>query len=326
MPHILVAGKIHAAGLALLDAAPGVTFDVVEEVSEPSYAPLIDRADALILRTQPLGSATVARAVRLTIVSRHGVGYDAVDVAALDRRGIALAIVGDVNTVAVAEHAMMMMLAATKRALRADRAVRAPGQWGWRNRTEAGELAGRTLLLLGYGRIGRKVAALATAFGMTVIAHDPRVQADGWPEGVVRPVGDLDAGLAVADVISVHTPKAERPALGAGELARVKPGVVIVNTARGGIVNELALADALRTGRVAAAGLDVFDDEPPASDHPLLAFDQVLLSPHIAGLTSEGAERLAVHSVRNVLDHFAGRLDPALVVNAAALGLTAAAP
>lgn len=325
MPHVLVAGKIHPAGLALLQGASDVTFDLVEEVSEPSYAPLIAKADALVLRTQPLTAPTVAQADRLKIVSRHGVGYDAVDVAALNGRGIALSIVGDVNTVAVAEHALMMMLAAVKRVLRADHAVRVPGQWGWRNRLEAGELGGKTLLLLGYGRIGRQVGQLASAFGMKVMAHDPWLAAHGWPENAAAPAPDLAQALAVADVISVHMPKADRPALGAAELAQVKPGVVLVNTARGGIVDEAALADALRDGRVGAAGLDVFDDEPPAPDHPLLGFDQVLLSPHIGGLTAEGAERLAVHSVQNVLDFFAGRLDPALVVNAGAIARKGAA-
>lgn len=319
MPHILVAGKIHPSGLALLQAAPGVSFDLVEEVSEPSYAPLMARADALVLRTQPLSARSLAGAARLKIVSRHGVGFDAVDVAALTARGIPLAVVGDVNTVAVAEHALMMMLAAMKRALRADRAVRDPGQWGWRNRLEAGELAGKTLLLLGYGRIGRQVGHLAQAFGMTVIAHDPWLAGQGWPGGVATLATDLGAALARADVISVHMPKAERPALGAAELAQVKPGAVLVNTARGGIVDENALAEALRSGRIGAAGIDVFDDEPPATDHPLLGFDQVLLSPHIGGLTTEGAARLACHSVQNVLDFFAGRLDPALIVNRGAL-------
>lgn len=320
MPHVLVAGKIHPSGITLLREAKDVTFDLVEEVSEPSYAPLIARADALVLRTQPLGAATVAQAGQLRLVSRHGVGFDAVDVSALNARGIVLSVVGDVNTAAVAEHAMMMVLAATKRVLRADRAVRDPGQWGWRNRLEAGEVGGKTLLVLGYGRIGRHVAGLAAAFGMKVIAHDPWLEKYGWPDGPVHPVSDLGQALGMADVISIHIPKAERPALGAAELAQVKPGVVIVNTARGGIVDETALTDALRDGRVGAAGLDVFDDEPPAANNPLLAFDQVLLSPHIGGLTAEGAERLAVHSVQNVLDFFAGRLDPTLVVNTSAIG------
>ena len=131
----------------------------------------------------------------------------------------------------------------------------------------------------------------------------------------MRPSGALADGLAWADVISVNVPKAGRPILGAEELAQVKPGAILVNTARGGIVDEAALVAALADGRVAAAGLDVFDAEPPASDHPLLAFDQVVLSPHVAGLTRQAAERMAVASVQNVLDFFAGRIDPDLIVN-----------
>lgn len=319
MPHVLVAGKLHPSGIRMLRDAPDITLDLVEEVSEPSYAPLIDRADALILRTQPMTEETVARADRLRLVSRHGVGYDAVDMAALNRRGIPLCIVGDVNTVSVAEHTMMMMLAAIKRVLRADTAVRDPSRWGWRNRLEAGEVAGKTLLLLGYGRIGRRVAMLAQAFDMTVIAHDPWLEQTGWPQGSVRPVADLAAALASADVISVHMPPSDRPLLGRAELAQVKPGAVLVNTARGGIVSETALVEALKDGRIGAAGIDVFLNEPPEDGHPLLGFDQVLLSPHIAGLTGEGAARLATHSVQNVLDFFAGRLDPHLIVNKEAL-------
>jgi D-3-phosphoglycerate dehydrogenase len=315
MPHVLVAGKLHPAGLALLQDAPDVTFDLVEEVSEPSYAPLIDKADALVLRTQPMSEDTIARAARLRLVSRHGVGYDAVDVGALNRRGIPLCIVGDVNTNAVAEHAMMLILAAVKKVLLADTAVRDPSRWGWRNRLEAGEVAGKTLLIMGFGRIGRRLAMLAQAFGMQVIAHDPWLQQHGWPDDSVRPVADLALALGQADVISLHLPPADQHALGTNELAQIKRGAVLVNTARGGIVCEAALVAALRDGRIAAAGLDVFDCEPPHDGDPLFAFPQVVLTPHIAGLTAEGAERLAVHSVQNVLDFFAGRLDAALIVN-----------
>lgn len=319
MPHVLVAGKLHPSGVKMLREAEGITFDLVEEVSEPSYAPLIDKADALILRTQPMTEETVERAARLRLVSRHGVGYDAVDVEALNDRKIALCVVGDVNTSAVAEHTMMLMLAATKRVLRADTAVRDRSRWGWRNRLEACELAGKTLLLLGYGRIGRQVAKLALAFDMRVIAYDPWLEGHGWPDGPVRPVSDLPTALAQADVISLHMPPSEKPVLGRLELAHVKPGAVLINTARGGIVSETALVEALKDGRIGAAGIDVFLDEPPEAGHPLLAFDQVVFSPHIAGLTAEGAERLAMHSVQNVLDFFAGRLDPALIVNAKSL-------
>ena len=319
MPHVLVAGRIHPAGLGLLEAAPDVTVEIVEEVSEAAYVPRIAGAHGLILRTQPLTAATVAAAPKLEVVARHGVGYDAVDVAALDRRGIPLAIVGDVNAGAVAEHALMLMLAAVKRLGRGDRAVRA-GDWAWRNRLEAGELAGRRLLVVGYGRIGKRVARLADAFAMDVAVHDPHVPADAFAGEPVTPAPDLAAALAEAEVVTVHVPKADGAVLGRAELARLPAGAIVVNTARGGVVDEAALAEALASGRVAAAGLDVFEDEPPPVDHPLLAFDQVVLTPHHAGLTAESAERMAVAAARNVLDHFRGRLDPALVVNRPAPG------
>ena len=314
MPHLLIAGKLHPAGLARLHGAEGVTYDYVEAVSEPSYAPLIDKADALVIRTQPMSAATIARASRLKIVSRHGVGYDAVDVAALNARRIPLCVVGDVNSLSVAEHAMTLILASAKRLLRADRSVR-NGPWGWRNALEAGEISGKNLLIIGYGRSGRHLARMAQGFGMAMRAFDPFLARHGWPEGPAAAVASLAEGLAWADVISVHVPKAGRPILGAEEFALVKPGVIVVNTARGGIVDETALTAALREGRVRAAGLDVFDDEPPAKDHPLLAFDQVIFTPHIAGLTEQAAQRMAVSSVQNALDFFSGRLDPDLVVN-----------
>ena len=314
MPHLLIAGKIHPAGLALLESVKGFSYDYVEEVSEPSYLPLIGKADALVIRTQPLTAAGVAAASRLAIVSRHGVGYDSVDVVALNRRLIPLCIVGDTNSLSVAEHAMMLILACAKRAIRADRAVRSGG-WEWRNLFEATELSGKRLLIVGYGRAGRRLARMAEAFDMKVSAFDPFVAERGWPEGSVAPAPTLGEGLACADVVSINAPRSGRPLLGAAEFAQLKPGAILVNTARGGIVDEAALAAALADGRVAAAGLDVFDDEPPAADHPLLACDQVLLTPHIAGLTSEAGERMALASVQNVIDFFAGRLDPDLIVN-----------
>jgi D-3-phosphoglycerate dehydrogenase len=219
-----------------------------------------------------------------------------------------------VNSVSVAEQAMMLMLAAAKRAICADRAVR-DGGWGWRNRLEPGELWNKRLLVVGYGRSGRHVARMADGFGMEIHAFDPFLARQGWPEGPAAPERDLPEGLAWADFVSVHAPKADKPAVGAAELAAMKPTAVLVNTARGGVVDEAALIASLREGRLAAAGLDVFEDEPPAPDNPLLSMDQVVLSPHVAGLTAECAERMAVSSIQNVLDFFAGRIDPALVVN-----------
>jgi D-3-phosphoglycerate dehydrogenase len=314
MPHLLIAGKIHPSGLARLAGLDGFTYDYVEEISEPGYAPLIGRADALVIRTQPLSAATVAAARRLRIVSRHGVGYDSVDIAALNARKIPLCIAGDVNSLSVAEHAFALILASAKRLIRADRSVR-EGPWNWRNALEAGEISGKNLLIIGYGRSGRHLARMAQGFSMDTRAFDPFLGKQGWPDGPAAPVASLAEGLAWADVISIHAPKSGRPILGAEEFTLMKLGVIIVNTARGGIVDEAALAAALTEGRVAASGLDVFDDEPPPKDHPLFNFNQVTLTPHIAGLTEQAAERMAVSSVQNVLDFFAGRLAPDLIVN-----------
>lgn len=318
MPHLLVAGKLHPSGLDLLRSAP-VTFDYVEEISEPSYQAFLPKADALVIRTQPLTAASIAKAPALKIVSRHGVGYDAVDVPALNARGIPLCIVGDVNSSGVAEHAMMLILAATHRLIAADRATRS-GDWAWRNGLQTREVAGKRLLIVGFGRIGQKLAALAQAFGMDVHAHDPYIPESAWPSGATR-APELAAALAGADAVSLHLPRADRAILGAGELALMKPTAVVVNTARGGLVDEGALADALRAGRLGGAGIEVFNAEPPAKDHPLFGLDQAVLTPHNAALTVECAERMALASVQNVLDFFAGTLDPALIVNRAAVGL-----
>jgi D-3-phosphoglycerate dehydrogenase len=213
---------------------------------------------------------------------------------------------------------MMLILAASKRVLRADRSVRQPREWGWRNELEAEEISGKNLLIVGFGRIGRHLARMASGFAMEVRAFDPYLQGQGWPEGAVCAVDKLIDGLSWADVVSINVPKAEQPLIGDTEFATMRRGAILVNTARGGIVEEQALVDALRSGQIGAAGLDVFDREPPAEDNPLVNLDQVILSPHIGGLTRECGERMAVASVRNVVDFFSGEIDPALIVNRAA--------
>ena len=156
----------------------------------------------------------------------------------------------------------MLILACAKQTIRADRAVR-NGAWGWRNKLEASDISGKRLLILGYGRSGRHLARMANGFAMDIRAFDPFLAERGWPEGPAKPVATLTDGLAWADIVSVNVPKAGRPLLGAQEFALLRSGAIVVNTARGGIVDEAALAAALAEGRVAAAGLDVFDNEPP---------------------------------------------------------------
>jgi D-3-phosphoglycerate dehydrogenase len=326
VPHVLVAGRIHEAGLAVFRAAAGVTFEMVDEVSMDSYAPRIYGADALLIRTQPLPGSVVATAQRLRVVSRHGVGYDAVDLRALNARGIPLTVVGDVNSRTVAEHTFALMLAVAKRIPAYDAAVRG-GDWNIRNGFSARELWGKTLLLVGFGRIGRLVAGMAGAFGMTILAYDPFQPAEAIRTAGAELVTELHEGLGRADVVSLHVPKTgDEPLIGAAELRLLRPSAFVINTARGGLVDETALAEALDAGRLAGAALDVFEAEPPARDSPLLACRTSLLTPHSAGLTEECAARMGVKAAQNILDFFAGRLDPALVVNGGDLAATEGRP
>lgn len=317
MPHVLIAGKIHEAGLSLLRRSAGVTFDLVNEVSVESFLPYLPDAEAIVLRTQPFRADEIALAPKLRIASRHGVGFDAVDVEALNARKIPLAVVGDVNSRAVAEHTLMLMLAAARNTVAHDRASR-EGNWNVRNRFETVELDGKTLLLVGYGRIGRRVGELARAFGMKVLAFDPYASDFTGAEAVA----DYRQALPRADFVSLHVPALPGgPVIGAAELAMMKPIAILVNAARGGLVDEIALDAALRAGRLGAAATDVFVDEPPKPDNPLLSNPKVTISPHSAGLTDECTARMAISAVQNILDCFDGKLDRRLVVNAEAIGL-----
>ena len=321
MPHVLIAGKIHPDGLALLEGAAGVTSDYIESIGETAYLDRLPDADALLLRTQPLTAEILATAPRLKIVSRHGVGYDAIDVAALSARGIPLTVVGDVNAQSVAEQTLTLMLAAAKRLIRADRATRAV-DWTYRERLEPCELNGKTLLVVGFGRIGRRVARLCRAFEMRVLVHDPFVPAEEIAASGATPVATLEEGLKRAQVLTLHLPKTgEAPLIGAAELALLPDEAILVNTARGPLVDEAALLAAVESGRLAAAGLDVFEAEPPPAETALLAEDRLVLSPHASGLSRESASRMSVAALRNILDFFEGRLDSRLVINGADLGL-----
>ncbi|BCQ35027.1 hydroxyacid dehydrogenase [Erwinia rhapontici] len=316
MPHVLIAGKIHEAGLTILKNTPGFTWDLVEEVSTASYAPFIAQADALLLRTQPLTAKEIAQGVNLQVVSRHGVGYDAVDVTALNQRGIPLTIVGDVNSLSVAEHTLALLLAVAKQVRVYDAGIRS-GNWNCRNSFSAIELSGRTLLVLGFGRIGREVARLAGCFNMHVVAWDPFVAAETFSALNVQRAEELTDGLKMADALTVHLPLSDsKPLLGRTELALLKPNAIVINTARGGIIDERALVEALKNETLAGAGLDVFSQEPPAPDSPLLlGSDRLILSPHSAGLTQEAAMRMSVSAVNNIIHYFNGTLEENLIVN-----------
>jgi D-3-phosphoglycerate dehydrogenase / 2-oxoglutarate reductase len=321
MAVVLVAGKIHHAGLDVLKARRDVELVYVEAVTAEHYLPHLPQANAVLLRTQRLTAAHVAAAPKLQIVSRHGVGYDAVDVTALNGRNIPLAIVGDVNSRAVAEHTLMLMLTAARRTV-AHHVAATSGNWNERNHFDSVELDGKSLLVLGFGRIGRRVAELGKAFGMTVTAFDPYVTAEQMAACGVSHAPDMHAAFADCDYVSVHLPGGSGPLLGAAELARMKPSTIVVNAARGGIIDELALDKALRNRSLRAAALDVLVQEPPQADHPLLSNPHITISPHNAGLTAECAKRMSIAAAQNILDAFDGKLQRRLVVNADNIGMS----
>ena len=324
MPTVLLSGKLHPDGLALLGARDDVTLVQMAGETPDEFVARLPEADALLLRTAPLPREALVNARRLKVVSRHGVGYDNVPVEALTEMGVPLAIVGGVHSGTVAEHTLYLMLAVAKAGLRYDRAVRA-GDWtASRARSETFELGGRTLLLIGLGRIGRELAWRAKALGMSVVAFDPMVPADTMAEIGVGKVDDWRVSLPEVDAISLHVPRTPETEnmIGAAELDRMRPEAIIVNTSRGGLIDEAALAAALEAGRIAGAGIDTFDEEPPRPGNPLFACDRAILSPHMAGVSREAMARLSIAAAENVLAALDGRLDPALVVNAAALGMT----
>ncbi len=301
--HVLVPQAMGQAGIDLLAARE----DVRVTKYSPGIAPddlhaLLADAAGIALSFTPFRQAEVAAAPRLQVAARIGVGFDAVEVPALTARGIPLMVAGTANSTSVAEQALFFMLALAKRGPEMHRRVR-DGVWHDRSAGLPMELAGKSVLIIGFGRIGSRTAPRCRAFGMTVRVHDPYKAADIIRAAGYEPVDDLDEALARADFVSIHCPKnaQTRGLLGAARLARMKPGAFLVNTARGGIVEEAALHAALVSGHIAGAGLDVFEPEPPDASNPLLSLEQVITAPHMAGVTAEALEAMAVATARNLL-------------------------
>lgn len=316
MPKVLVIQPIHADGMALFDARADISYEIIDGRSVDEMRAKIADADGVAIRTVPLPADVLDGAQRLKVVSRHGVGYDNVPLDALNRLGIPLALAADANATSVAEHTLFMLLHLAKKAELHDQATRA-GDWEARNRLEATDIGGKHILILGLGRIGKEVAKRCHGFGMKISAFDPYIPTDVIQAAGCHPVDDFRAILGETDVLTIHTPLSDetRNMIGERELSALSNHALLINCARGGIVDEGALQEALTSGGIAGAGIDVFEQEPPPENHPLFALDNVILSPHNAGVTRESARRMAVSTARNVLAGIDGDLDPAMVVN-----------
>ena len=312
MRNVLVVQPLHPEAMALLDARDDIEYIVLTDFSEPNLLAHIDGVEAITIRDAPLPRAVIEAADRLVVISRHGVGYNNIPIDLCTERGIPVTLVGAANAVSVAEQTLLLMLAAARVTIELDGAVR-NGDFSARSRILGVELKGRNLVLIGYGRIGREVAARAAAFGMHVRVVDPYLAAiDG-----VEVIANLDDALPLADVLSLHVPLNDetRNMIGARELALLPAGSILVNASRGGLVDEGALVDAVRSGHLHGAGLDTFAVEPLPVDSPLTAEPRIVLSPHSAALTEQALIAMGVTTVRDALAGLDGTLDPTLVVN-----------
>jgi D-3-phosphoglycerate dehydrogenase / 2-oxoglutarate reductase len=315
---IFVADEVSDSGLQPLRDA-GFTVEKRTRLSGADLADAIDGCAGLIVRSETKVTAELMDgASALRVVGRAGVGVDNIDVPAATERGIVVMNAPDGNTITTAEHTIALLVALARRVPQANSSLKS-GRWD-RKSFIGVELQGKTLGIVGMGRIGRTVASRARAFGMKIIAFDPFIAPEQARETEVE-LGTLDQVLASADFLTVHTPlTAEtRGILGAEAFAKMKDGVRVINCARGGLVDETALYDAIKSGKVAGAALDVFVTEPPAPDHPLIMLEEVVATPHLGASTTEAQEGVAFTVAEQMRDYLAtGALRGA--VNVAALG------
>ena len=311
--NVLLPQPIETEAVALLETE-SCAVTTASDPKPETVLPLIKKAHGLILRTGiTITADLLAAAEKLLVIARTGGGLDNVDVAAASEKGIIVTSNLGVNTISVAEHVLSMMLALSKKLYLLDRAVR-QDNFGIRYQNLPRDINGKTLGLLGFGRIGSKLCQICRqTFGMQVLAYDPFLSIEKKNElsPAVKFV-ELAELLSNADFISIHVPLTDqtRNLVDGPEISLMKSDAILINASRGGVVNEAALCDALQNDRIAGAGLDVFSQEPVPEDHPLLKMENVILTPHSAALTSECVIRMATEAAWCVLDVFAGREPP----------------
>lgn len=316
MPHVVCLRPLHPDAMARLRAEPGYTITLLDPVTPETLAEPMKTADAIIVRATKIDRAFLANAPMLQICARHGVGYDAVDVEALTERGIPLTVTPDANAVSVAEHAMMLMLTTARRTVDYNANTKAL-DWGPKPSLRTLDLAGLTVLVVGFGRIGGRVARLCQAFGMEVLVHDPYIPQNTIKGAGFKPVKVLHEGLAAADIVTTHCPSnpETRGMVNATFFAAMKPGAAYINTARGTLVDEAALTNALKSGHLGAVGMDVFWEEPVTTKLPFLDFPNVVVSPHSAAATEQSTRRMGLSCAESIFAHLKGQLDPDVVIN-----------
>src|SRR5216684_8402500 len=306
---LLLPTTMSKSGWAVVEArddVEGVSF--VPTIPKAEFHKALEEASGICLGVQPFSDPELDAAPQLEVVSRIGVGYDAVDVPALTRRKVPLMIGGTSNSVSVAEAGVFLTMSLARRGAQMNALVR-EGRWHDRYKEMPVDLYGKTVLIVGFGKIGTRSARRFAAMETNVLIYDPYMYSETIRGSGYEPVEDLDAAVARADFITIHCPKTPETMglFDAARLARMKRSAFLVNTARGGIIDEKALYDVLSQNRIAGAALDVFDQEPTPQDNPLLTLRNFIAAPHVAGVTREAVDRMGVAAVQNILSVLDGK-------------------
>ncbi len=322
---ILLTQSMSPSGRALIkERGDIVTVDFLNTISTPDFQALLAKeapVNGVALGATRFGPKELEAAREMLVVARIGVGFDAVDVPALTAKKIPLMVAGSANSPSVAEQAMFMMLMLAKRGAELDALVKG-NKWNTRLEAVPFDLYGKTVLIVGFGRIGTRSAKRCQAMEMTVLVYDPYVPAAQIKAAGCEPVPDLDAALPRADFVTIHCPKTPETVgmFNAARLARMRPAAYLVNTARGGIIDEPALYAALTGRKLAGAGLDVFAEEPTPADNPLLKLPNVISAPHMAGVTRESLDRMGLQTAKNIISVLDGNPIRENVINKEVLG------
>ena len=295
-----VVGEIHKSGFEIFEKN-NIKYFVTENKEENQLKEELKDVDGIVVRTVKLNKNILSNAKNLKVVARHGVGYDNVDTNFLNENKIALAITGTANSVSVSEHVMTMMLCLTKNIFESDKLVKNNKFKEKAKLPNFFELYQKKILILGFGRIGKALAKRCLAFDMQVYIHDPFVSSDEILKLNYIPI-EKEKGFKIADYISIHLPLNDntKDLISYDSFNICKSNLILINSARGGIVNEEALYDALKNKKIFAAGLDVFEIEPPINNHKLFSLQNTLLTPHNSALTLECRKRMAIESCENV--------------------------
>ncbi len=316
MYKIAILEAIHEEGIKLLKNKPNFEYEVINDVSEMNLIKKLPDFDGCSLRISNLNSTILKNCKKLKVISRHGVGYNNVDLEYLKKNNITLLITNNANHISVAEHVMYMMLTISKGILSHDTSVR-NGLFnkGIKN-INTFELQAKELLIIGFGRTGKALIKICKSFGMKINVYDPYVNKEIISNlGGVK-IENLNLSLKSADYVSLHVPltKETNNMINLDNMKLMKPTSIIINTARGGVVNENDLNSALDNNLIFGAGIDVFEVEPVKSTNPLLKNNKVILSPHSATWTNECKIRMAKLTIQNIIDFFEKKIDKSMLV------------